>query len=227
MNKGFFVTGTDTEVGKTLVSSGIIRLFADAGQKVVGMKPIASGSVQTEEGLRNEDAENLIAQSNCELPYEMVNPYCFEPPIAPHIAARRVDQRIEVEKIISAYNELRDAADVVIVEGVGGWMVPIDGRQTMADVAVEMNLPVIMVVGVRLGCINHALLTYESIKASGLEFKGWVANIIDPNVSMVPEILDAIQIKMHEPLLGLIPPMKNVDASQVSQCLAKDLVDLD
>jgi len=226
MNKGFFVTGTDTEVGKTLVSSGIIQLFVDAGEKVVGMKPVASGSLPTAQGLRSEDAATLIAPSNCEVPYDMLNPYCFEPPIAPHIAALRVGQRIELAKILTAYNELRNTADVVIVEGVGGWMVPIDGCQTMADVAVAMDLPVIMVVGIRLGCINHALLTYASIKASGLEFKGWVANIMDPNVSMVPEILNSIQIKMHEPLLGLVPPMRNVDASQVSQCLAKDLIEL-
>lgn len=225
MNKGFFVTGTDTEVGKTLVSSGIIKMFADAEQKVVGMKPIASGALQTAEGLRNTDAQDLMRQANCEVPYDRVNPYCFEPAIAPHIAAHRVSQRIELEKILSAYKALTHSADVVIVEGVGGWMVPIDGRQTMADVAVQIQLPVIMVVAIRLGCINHALLTYQSIKASGLEFKGWVANIMDPNVSMVPELLDSIQIKMQEPLLGLLPPMKDVDADMVSQCLAKDLVE--
>jgi dethiobiotin synthetase len=167
-----FVAGTDTDVGKTRISVALMQLLAASGMRVAAMKPVASGCELTTQGLRNDDALQLIEQATVALPYEVVNPYAFEPAIAPHIAAEQVDTQIEMAVIQQQFDAIKQQADGIIVEGAGGWLVPIGGGQTLADVAVSLDLPVVLVVGIRLGCINHALLTVEAIKRSGLPLYG-------------------------------------------------------
>jgi len=200
----FFVTGTDTDVGKTRISEALIELLREQGHTVAGMKPIASGCVMTADGLRNDDAIRLIEQANAELPYDLINPYAFEPAIAPHIAAKQAGVTIDLKLIKSCYQQIQQQTDVVVVEGAGGWLVPINETETMADLAKILNLPIILVVGIRLGCINHALLTIEAIKQSGLSIMGWVANNIEINTQST-EIIDTLTQRLSVPLLAEIP----------------------
>lgn len=202
--RGFFVTGTDTGVGKTLVSAALLRLYAEQGLRVAGMKPVAAGC---EPGRLNEDVEILRAASNVEAPPELINPYAFQPAIAPHIAARQAGEPIEIARVIECYDRLARDADVVIVEGAGGWLVPLNETETLADLAMRMRLPVILVVGMRLGCLNHALLTAEAIQNRGLKLAGWVANRIDPHMNCFEDNLATLSRRISAPLLGVIPPL--------------------
>ncbi|MGA9855021.1 MAG: dethiobiotin synthase [Gammaproteobacteria bacterium] len=203
--RGFFITGTDTGVGKTLVATGLVRNFAVAGLHVVGMKPVASGAAQTVEGLRNEDALALQAAATSLRPYEEVNPYVFAPVIAPHLAAAEAGVTIELPRILAAFRRLSIGADVVVVEGVGGWQVPLANGLQLPDLARSLGLPVILVVGLRLGCLNHALLSARAILADGLILAGWVANAIEPDFERRAENLATLKDAMHVPLLGEIP----------------------
>src|SRR6185312_4091795 len=178
--RGFFVTGTDTGIGKTRVSAGLLKALSKSGLKTVGMKPVASGAETTAAGLRNEDALTLQSAASLKRPYELVNPYCFAPPVAPHLAAREAGVEIELDRLLGAYGELCRGADAVVVEGVGGWQVPLSDSLELPDLARALELPVVLVVGMRLGCLNHALLTARALRADGLELAGWVANAIDP-----------------------------------------------
>lgn len=217
--KGYFITGTDTGVGKTLISCALLHVLNQRGLRSAGLKPIASGAMPTPEGLRNEDALALQAAAGVRLPYPQVNPYCFEQPIAPHIAARQADVCIELSVIVSAYQQAASQADIVIVEGVGGWLVPINAHETTADLARALGLPVILVVGVRLGCLNHALLTHQGIAASGLPLAGWVANIVSDEAAAEENIHTLQQRWPDIPLLGVVPRQARVDAVNVAGCL--------
>ena len=179
MTGSCFVTGTDTACGKTAVSLGLMWALQQRGLRALGMKPVASGSRVTAEGLRNDDALRLQAQGSWPLPYAAVNPYPFEPPIAPHIAAQQAGLEIELARLRRAYRELAAAADAVIVEGVGGWHVPLGPATAIADLVRELDLPVLLVVGLRLGCLNHALLSVESILGSAVPLAGWVATQVE------------------------------------------------
>lgn len=201
MGKGFFVTGTDTGIGKTTVSCALLHAFAAQGKKVVGMKPIAAGS----ENGQWSDVEQLFAAGNVDVPHQKINPYAFDPPIAPHIAAQQVGMEIDFSVIHRAYQELSAAADIVIVEGAGGFLVPINRHQTGTDLAQTLNLPVILVVGIRLGCLSHALLTAQAIKAAGLPLAGWVANCIDPQMLVLAENIATLEQRLDGPLLGVVP----------------------
>lgn len=198
MTQAFFITGTDTDVGKTHVACQIIAQYVAQGLKVVGMKPIAAGCELLNGEWVNQDVQKLCAASNVKAPRELVNPYCFNEPIAPHIAAAKAGVEIEISVIKQAFNQLTKLADIVIVEGAGGFLVPLNNTQTLADLATALNIPVILVVGVRLGCINHSLLTAEAIKARGLTLHGWVANQIDTNMPMQQENIETItqQLKL-------------------------------
>ena len=222
MNKGLFITGTDTGVGKTWISAGIMKLLKNQGQSVIGMKPIASGCKLTNAGLRNEDALILQQQSSVEIDYEQINPYAFAPAIAPHIAAEQADVTIDIQRITKNYHALSTQADRVIVEGVGGWQVPLSGNNTVADLACALDLPIILVVGMRLGCINHALLTVQSIQQSGLKLAGWIANHIDPDMEEQGQNLLSIQQRIEAPLFGSIPFQNTLDAENISSCLNID-----
>ncbi len=172
----YFVTGTDTGVGKTLVSCALLHAFAAQGKRVAGFKPVAAGC---DDDHHNEDAKRLRAASSVQATYGQINPYCFFRPIAPHLAARHAGVRIEFARILASYRELAGQADEVIVEGAGGFCVPLNDKQDSADLARELHLPVILVVGMRLGCLNHALLTTRAIAEYQLECAGWVANVLD------------------------------------------------
>lgn len=204
MKKAFFVTGTDTEVGKTRISAGLLRALSNKGLRVAGMKPIASGCEWLDEQWKNEDALALMAESSVDLPYSCINPYSFEPAIAPHIAAQQKQQDISIEVIRQQFEQIETQSDVVIVEGAGGWLVPINDEYTMADLAVSLNLPVILVVSIRLGCINHALLSAAAIQASGCQLAGWVANHASEQDLSI-EMIDTIQQRIAVPCLGQVP----------------------
>lgn len=202
--RSFFVTGTDTGVGKTLVCCALLYGFAALGRSVIGMKPVAAGAVRSADGMVNDDVAMLRSASNVEAPPQLANPYCFEPPIAPHLAAEEVGAAIELATIVSAYRQLATVADIVIVEGVGGFCVPLNHDEDSADLAQLLGLPVILVVGLRLGCLNHALLTAQAIRAKGLTLAGWIANRIDPAMAAADENVAALAERLAAPLLGMV-----------------------
>lgn len=201
---GFFITGTDTGVGKTLVACALLHALAARGERVVGMKPVAAGALAGAGGLLNEDVEQLIAAGNVAAPRMLVNPYCFEPPIAPHIAARNAGVEIDLRHIESAYTRLAQMADKVVVEGAGGFQVPLNARETTADLARCLGLPVLLVVGMRLGCLNHALLTAHAVRACGLELAGWIANHVDPQMAHAEANVEALAERLAAPMIARI-----------------------
>lgn len=202
---GVFVTGTDTGAGKTLVASALLRAFAGSGLRAAGMKPVASGCNAAAQDRANEDVAALNAASNVRAPLDLVNPYCFEPAIAPHIAARTTGVIISLEHIRENYVALTKLADRVVVEGAGGLLVPLHDTEDFADLARVLGIPVLLVVGLRLGCLNHALLTAEAIVSRGLPFAGWVANQIDPAMPYRQENIDTLRQRLPAPLLAIIP----------------------
>jgi dethiobiotin synthetase len=220
MSRGFFITGTDTDVGKSWVTAGLMVKLQQQGRRVVGMKPVASGCSDTPEGLRNADALLIQQLGSVVIDYDTINPYRFLPAIAPHLAAAQAGQRIKVGKIVEQFIRLKRQADCVVVEGVGGWQVPLNESETVADLAVALQLPVILVVGLRLGCINHALLTAESIRASGCTLGGWVANTVDAKMALPEESVAAIARRIDAPLLGVVPHLAQRDAGAIAAHLA-------
>jgi dethiobiotin synthetase len=210
MQQSYFVVGTDTNVGKTYVASALLRHFVSSGKRAVGMKPVASGCELSEQGiwqgqLVNDDVVALYEAGNVPAALELINPYRFEPAIAPHIAAEKAGVEIDVDLIVRSYHALTEMAEVVVVEGAGGFFVPLNDSQTLADLAVKLNLPIILVVGMRLGCINHALLTVEAIKSRGLMLVGWIANQVEPDMPMFAENLDSLQQRIEAPCLNVVP----------------------
>ena len=201
---GFFVTGTDTGVGKTLVACSLLRAFIARGYTAVGMKPVASGAQSTADGLVCEDVERLIAAGNVAAPREEINPYCFAPPIAPHIAARQAGVAISLARVERSFRALAASAQVVVVEGVGGFRVPLGPDADTAQLAARLALPVVLVVGMRLGCLNHALLTAEAIASRGLALAGWVANHVEPRMDAADENVQALKQRIAAPLIARI-----------------------
>ena len=211
---GFFVTGTDTGVGKTHAAVRLMQTLHGAGLRVAGMKPVASGAVWQAGRWVNADALALMEASSIPLDYEQVNPYVFAPPVAPHLAAALAGTELRIEPLQRGLQALGERADCVIVEGVGGWRVPLNATQDVADLAVALGLPVLLVVGLRLGCINHALLTEEAIHARGLRLAGWIANSIDPHMASRDANIAALEARLTSPLLGVLPAMAPPDAAQ-------------
>jgi dethiobiotin synthetase len=199
--QAFFITGTDTDVGKTHVACALIRQYVAQGLKVIGMKPVAAGCELVDGVWMNEDVQKLTAASNVEAPLALVNPYCFNEPVAPHLAAEKAGIEISIEKIVEAYHQLAKMADVVIVEGAGGFLVPLNAQESLADLADALAIPVVLVVGMKLGCINHSLLTVEAIKARHLNLHGWVANHIDPEMQFITENEQTITKQLQLPPL--------------------------
>lgn len=193
-----FITGTDTGVGKTHVSVSLVKALAKHGLRVAAMKPIASGSDRTPEGLRNSDAVALAEAANVDVPYATLNPFCFEPAISPHIAAEEAGITVDLSTIATEFGKIK--ADFVVVEGAGGWYAPINETRTMADLPKALNIPVILVVGVKLGCLNHARLSKEAIEASRVELAGWVANAVDPALERAAQNMASL-----ERILGSAP----------------------
>jgi len=217
----YFVTGTDTGVGKTLICCALLYAFAAEGQRVVGMKPVAAGCDDDE---RNEDVKKLRAASNVLATYGQINPYSFIHPVAPHIAARNAGVRIDFSRILTSYNELTSQADVVIVEGIGGFKVPLNEKQDSAELAQQLGLPVILVVGMRLGCLNHALLTAEAIGACGLKLAGWVANVLDADMLALRDNIAALEQRLAAPLLEVVEYQAQPDAHVVAAQLNLELL---
>ena len=202
---GVFVTGTDTGCGKTEVSLGLMAAWQARSLRVQGMKPVATGCDLGPTGLLNTDALRLQRQGTTDLPYELVNPFALAPPIAPHIAAGEAGIEIEADAIVAAYRRLAAGADRVVVEGIGGWRVPLSASLALSDLPVILDLPVVLVVGLRLGCLNHALLTAESIRAHGCRLVGWVGNRIDPDMPAADHNIATLAALLQTPCLGVIP----------------------
>lgn len=219
MDNGYFITGTDTGVGKTRVSVALLHKLRQQGLRVAGMKPVAAGCEETTAGLRNEDALALQAATSVVLPYETLNPYALAPPIAPHLAARDAALVIGMERILAAYRAITAQADRVIVEGAGGWRVPLNDDQDMGDVAVALGLPVVLVVDIRLGCINQALLSAQAIAARGLPLTGWVANHAQGHYPRSADNIASIEARIGAPLLGVIPYDADITPEQIADRL--------
>lgn len=211
-----FVTGTDTGVGKTLASAALLHALAAVYPRVAGMKPVAAGLEQVAGEWVNEDVLALRAASTVALPAGLDNPVALPDPLSPHLAAQRAGRRIEIPPLVACFEQIGQQADAVVVEGAGGWWVPIDEQLTMADLARALGLPVVLVVGLRLGCLNHSLLTAHAIRASGLVLAGWIANRIDPAMACPEENLAYLRQHLGAPLLGDIPHQTQPDARAVS-----------
>ena len=220
MSAAFFVTGTDTDVGKTTIAAGLLRAARLAGLCTAAVKPVASGCEAGADGLRNSDALALLAECSLPLSYAAVNPFAFAPAIAPHLAAREAGVELKVEALAVAVQAvLAQRADFTLVEGAGGWRVPLGEQATLADLPVALDLPVILVVGVRLGCINHALLTAEAITRDGLRLAGWVANVLDPQTSRLDDNLRTLSERLAAPCLGRVPRLEQAGAAAVARHL--------
>ena len=203
--KAFFITGTDTNVGKTLIAAGLLVAAKNKGLTTAALKPVAAGCEKTDEGLRNSDALLLQSVITQPLAYDQINPYALEAAIAPHIAAQQEKRSLSVDRLSGFCRGVLSSADFTLLEGAGGWRVPLNARETLADLAKNLQLPVIIVVGVRLGCINHALLTFEAIVRDGLPVTGWVANCVDPDMPVLQENIDSLRARLPIPCLGVVP----------------------
>ena len=212
MSNAYFVTGTDTEVGKTFISAALLARAKQQGLTTAAVKPVASGADTTPEGLRNEDGLALLKQCSLPLRYEEVNPVIFEPAIAPHIAAQKINRTVSIDELkIYCQNVLAKKADLTLIEGAGGWRVPVNREETLADLAKLLQLPIILVVGMRLGCINHAILTAEAIARDGLHLAGWVANRITPTMNEYDENFLTLNRLIKAPCIGHVPYIKTLD----------------
>lgn len=216
MAQSYFVIGTDTNVGKTYIATALVQYFVSKGFKTIGMKPIASGCEFNEQGdLINDDVLALSSASNVKALPELVNPYRFLPAIAPHLAAEQAGITMQVDVIVQAFRQLTTLSDVVIVEGAGGFFVPINKTETLADVTLQLDIPIILVVGMRLGCINHALLTVEAVETRGLKLAGWIANQIDPDMPMFEENLTSLQQRISAPCLSVVRWQGRLDLNKL------------
>jgi len=228
MRKRYFIAGTDTDAGKTMVACALLAKARSQGLSTAAVKPVAAGCIDTKEGLRNDDAEQLLAQCTIALYYEQVNPVAFMESIAPHIAAQKQGQRMQVDRLTGfTSGVLMQGANFTLVEGAGGWRVPVNERETLADLAIALAIPVVLVVGMRLGCINHALLTAEAITGDGLELAGWVANCIDPEMAELEANITTLQHRIQAPMLGLVPHLSNMNEASERVEACQTYLDLD
>ena len=215
-----FITGTDTDVGKTVVACGFLAAANQQGLRTAAIKPVAAGCEVTEQGMTNSDALQLQAAASHKLPYQQINPIALEPAIAPHIAAAEAAVQLSASRLVGYCRGVSlMPVEMVVVEGAGGWRVPINSRETLADVARELNCAVILVVGMRLGCLNHALLTMEAIRRDGLQIAGWVANILDTEMPRLQENIDTLKQCINEPCLGTVPRLDDLSPEQVATFL--------
>ena len=224
--KGFFITGTDTGVGKTWMSAALIHTLAARGYRVAGMKPLACGGHPGAAGWRHEDAELLMRYASVALPYETVNPYLLREATAPHIAAVPQGVQLSAAALHEACTALEEPVDYLVIEGVGGWEVPLNDAETTAHFARSLGLPVILVVGMRLGCLNHALLTSDAIARQKLHLAGWIANIIDPAMLRLQENIAALEERLPGPRLGAVPSLPRFDAARIAAMFNVDKLEL-
>lgn len=222
--KQFFITGTDTNVGKTLIAAGLLLVAKNQGLRTAALKPVAAGCEKTDAGLRNEDALLLQSVITEPLVYEQINPIALQAAIAPHIAAQHEKRVLSADRIAGFCRGSLMQADFTLVEGAGGWRVPLNPRETMADLARILQTPVILVVGVRLGCINHALLTIDSIRTDGLQLAGWVANCVDADMPALQENIDSLRDRIPAPCLGIVPWLAKPSPEQVANALDQSVI---
>ncbi|MDP1665525.1 MAG: dethiobiotin synthase [Methylobacter sp.] len=215
MKKGYFITGTDTNVGKTWATIALMRYFKSQGQSVVGMKPVAAGCLMLDGRLQNEDALLIQENASLQIDYDLINPYAYELPVSPHIAG--VKDPVRLDLLAVKFELLKTLADIVVVEGAGGWYTPLNEREAISDLAKVLALPVIMVVAIKLGCINHARLTHQAIKQSGVNCAGWIAVCTDPDLLSRGENIQAIKASVDAPLLAVLPYMDVADFNFLSE----------
>ena len=228
IKKRFFIAGTDTDAGKTTVACALLAKARNQGLSTAAVKPVAAGCIETKEGLRNNDAEQLLAQCTMPLYYEQVNPVAFLAPIAPHIAAQQQGQRLQVDRLAGfTSGVLMQGANLTLVEGAGGWRVPVNEREALADLAIALGIPVVLVVGMRLGCINHTLLTVEAITRDGLTLAGWVANCIDPQMAELDANIMTLQHRIQAPMLGVVPNLANIEKASARMAACQTYLDLE
>jgi len=219
MNRGWFVTGTDTGIGKSLASATLLHALRSRGLRAVGMKPLASGCESTPDGWRNEDALALQAASDPRPAYGDVNPFALPNPLAPELAAADAGIRVTLAPIVSAFERLSAQADAVVVEGVGGWAAPLSADLDQADLVRALRLPVVMVVGLRLGCINHARLTARAIEHDGLHLAGWIANDIDPAMARSDDNFELLKQRLPVACWGRLPFREKPEPAQLQSLL--------
>ncbi|MGZ8160072.1 MAG: dethiobiotin synthase [Methylobacter sp.] len=217
MEKGYFITGTDTNVGKTCAAIALMHYFKNRGKSVAGMKPVAAGCLMLDGQLKNEDALLMQEHASLQVDYGLINPYAYELPVSPHIAG--VKDPVKLDVLAVKFELLKTLADIVVVEGAGGWYSPLNEREAINDLAKALALPVIMVVAIRIGCINHARLTYQAIKQSGVHCSGWIAVCIDPDLLSRDENIETIKAALDAPLLGVLPHMEVADFNFFSEQL--------
>ena len=222
---GVFITGTDTGVGKTLAACALLHAYARRGLRAAGMKPVAAGASVEDGALVNEDVVALRAAANVHAPADLVNPYCFAPAIAPHIAAELAGVTVDIERIAAAYAALASHAQRIVVEGAGGFRVPLGAHIDTADLARTLATPVVLVVGMRLGCLNHALLTADSVRAAGLTLAGWIANHVDADMMYAARNVGALEARLETPLIARIPYTPRPIAARIAEDM--DCVSLD
>ena len=211
MQQGFFITGTDTGVGKTWATVALMRYFKAQNKTVAGMKPVAAGCNLVNGKLKNEDALLLQENASISIGYDLVNPYAFDLPISPHLAATKAGCSVDLKELLEHYNQLQNQVDILLVEGAGGWFAPLNDTQDIADLASILGLPIIIVVAIRLGCINHAKLTYQAIQLSGLRCAGWIAACTEPEMPVREENIKTILNALSAPLLGVLPYTAKAD----------------
>ena len=221
----FFIAGTDTDVGKTFVAQALLESANNRGLSCYGLKPIAAGCEETQQGLVNDDALKLMASASIKLSYQQVNPVALKAAVAPHVAAAQEGRKLEVHRLSGfCRGAMMTKADFILVEGAGGWRVPLNNRETMAQLPVELNLAVILVVGIKLGCINHALLTQEAILRDGIKLAGWVANRVDPQMEVSGDSIEYLRQAIRAPLIGEIPFLNDRDPQEAAKYLQLDKI---
>ena len=218
MEKGYFITGTDTNVGKTWATIALMRYFKQQGKSVAGMKPVASGCFLQDGQLKNEDALQIQENASLKIDYDLINPYAYELSVSPHIAG--INNPVELTKIVESFNVLKELAEIALVEGAGGWYAPLNDREDISDLAKSLALPVIIVVAIRLGCINHAKLTWQAIQHSGIPCAGWIAVCVDPDMPNREENIQTIKTALNMPLLGVLPYLASADFDLLAGQLA-------
>ena len=218
MEQGYFITGTDTNAGKTWATIALMRYFKQQGKSVVGMKPVASGCFMQDGQLKNEDALLIQENASLKIDYDLINPYAYELPVSPHIAG--INNPVKLANIVERFNALKELAEIVLVEGAGGWYAPLNDREDISDLAKALALPVIIVVAIRLGCINHAKLTWQAIQHSGIPCAGWIAVCVDPDMLNRDENIHTIKTALNVPLLGVLPYLASADFDLLAGKLA-------
>ncbi|MDD5267561.1 MAG: dethiobiotin synthase [Methylococcales bacterium] len=214
MEQGYFITGTDTNAGKTWTTIALMRYFKRQGKTVVGMKPVAAGCTNQNGQLKNEDALLIQDNASVKIDYGLINPYAYELAVSPHIAG--INNPVNLATIVDKFNTLKALAEIVLVEGAGGWHAPLNDQEDISDLAKALALPVIIVVAIRLGCINHAKLTWQAIHRSGIPCAGWIAVCVDPDMLKPDENICTIKAAFNVPCLGVLPYLANADFDLLS-----------